>query len=80
MRAWRQRQWFVPALIRRVLPYEPVGSCSAAFVNSPGEGCQRNLSDEQAELFQAKLPLVLANHVGDRQVLTEAMRVALEGA
>jgi hypothetical protein len=43
-------------------------------------GCQRDLSDDQAELFQAKLLLVLANHVGDRQVLTEAMRVAREGA
>ncbi|MBL8349798.1 MAG: DUF2783 domain-containing protein [Burkholderiaceae bacterium] len=39
-------------------------------------GCQRDLSDEQAELFQARLLLVLANHVGDRQVLSEAMRVA----
>ncbi|MBX3618871.1 MAG: DUF2783 domain-containing protein [Rhizobacter sp.] len=38
--------------------------------------CQRGLSDDEAELFQAKLLLVLANHVGDRQVLTEAMRVA----
>lgn len=42
-------------------------------------GCQRSLSDEQAELFQAKLLLVLANHVGDRQVLSAAMRVAGEG-
>lgn len=39
-------------------------------------GCQRDLSDDQAELFQAMLLLVLANHVGNRQVLTEAMRVA----
>ena len=39
-------------------------------------GCQRDMSDEQAELFQARLLLVLANHVGDRQVLAEAMRVA----
>jgi hypothetical protein len=39
-------------------------------------GCQRNLSDEQAELFQARLLLVLANHVGDRQVLSAAMKVA----
>jgi len=38
--------------------------------------CQRDLSDEQAELFQARLLLVLANHVGDRQILSEAMRVA----
>ena len=41
-------------------------------------GCQRELSDDQAELFQARLLLVLANHVGDRKVLTEAMRVARE--
>lgn len=39
-------------------------------------GCQRDLSDEQAELFQVRLLLVLANHVGDRRVLSEAMRVA----
>ena len=39
-------------------------------------GSQRDLNDEQAELFQARLLLVLANHVGDRQVLSEAMRVA----
>jgi hypothetical protein len=42
-------------------------------------GCQRDLSDEQAELFRAKLLLVLANHVGDRQVLRAAMEVAREG-
>ncbi|GAB4561609.1 MAG: DUF2783 domain-containing protein [Rhizobacter sp.] len=39
-------------------------------------GYQRDLNDEQAELFQARLLLVLANHVGDRRVLSEAMRVA----
>ena len=38
--------------------------------------CQRDLDDEKALLFQAKLLLVLANHVGDRAVLTEAMQVA----
>ena len=38
--------------------------------------CQRDLSDDEAEMFQARLLLVLANHVGDRQVLSEAMRVA----
>ena len=42
-------------------------------------GCQRDMSDEQAELFQARLLLVLANHVGDRQVLSEAMHVAGAG-
>jgi len=37
---------------------------------------QRDLTDEQAELFQAKLLLVLANHVGDRSVLREAIATA----
>lgn len=40
---------------------------------------QRDLDDAQAELFQAKLLLVLANHVGDREVLREAMAVARRG-
>jgi hypothetical protein len=39
-------------------------------------GMQRDLDDEQAALFQARLLLVLANHVGDRAVLSEAMEVA----
>jgi len=39
-------------------------------------GMQRELDDEQATLFQARLLLVLANHVGDRAVLSQAMEVA----
>ena len=39
-------------------------------------GMQRELDDEQATLFQARLLLVLANHVGDRAVLAQAMEVA----
>ena len=39
-------------------------------------GMQRELDDEQATLFQARLLLVLANHVGDRALLTQAMQVA----
>jgi hypothetical protein len=39
----------------------------------------RDLGDEQAERFQAKLLLVLANHVGDRDVLREAIGVARRG-
>ncbi|GAB3772996.1 DUF2783 domain-containing protein [Ramlibacter monticola] len=39
-------------------------------------GMQRDLDEEQATLFQARLLLVLANHVGDRAVLTQAMEVA----
>lgn len=37
---------------------------------------QRNLPDDKAELFIAKFALALANHVGDRAVLSEAMALA----
>ena len=37
---------------------------------------QRDLSDEQADMMLAKLVLILANHVGDRAVLSEAMALA----
>ncbi|MBL8471977.1 MAG: DUF2783 domain-containing protein [Rhodocyclaceae bacterium] len=40
----------------------------------------RDLSDEQAAAFDARLILVLANHVGDLSLLREAMRVASEAA
>lgn len=37
---------------------------------------QRDMSDEQADMLMAKLVLILANHVGDRSVLTEAINLA----
>lgn len=37
---------------------------------------QRDLSDEQADLLLAKLVLILANHVGDRELLREALQLA----
>jgi len=37
---------------------------------------QRELSDAQAEMMTTKLVLILANHVGDRQVLSEAIALA----
>jgi Protein of unknown function (DUF2783) len=37
---------------------------------------QRDLSDEQVELMNAKLILLLANQVGDRATLTEAIALA----
>lgn len=37
---------------------------------------QRDLSDEQAEMFLAKFALILANHIGDRAVLSEAIALA----
>lgn len=36
----------------------------------------RELSDEQSALVNAKLILLLANHVGDMQVLREALALA----
>jgi hypothetical protein len=39
---------------------------------------QRDLSDDQADLLLAKLVLILANHVGDRDVLREAFALARE--
>lgn len=37
---------------------------------------QRDLSDDQAGSLMAKLVLLLANHVGDREVLAEALQLA----
>lgn len=39
---------------------------------------QRGLNDAEAEMLTTKLALILANHVGDRAVLTEAIAVALD--
>jgi hypothetical protein len=36
----------------------------------------RGLSDEQSELMNARLVLLLANHIGDLRVLREAIEVA----
>jgi len=37
---------------------------------------QRELSDEQADMMTTKLVLILANHVGDRALLREAIALA----
>ncbi len=39
----------------------------------------RDLSDEQSELLNARLILLLANHVGDIGTLREALAIAREG-
>jgi hypothetical protein len=39
----------------------------------------RGLSDEQSELLNARLILLLANHVGDLSVLREAIALARRG-
>ncbi|HMS27540.1 MAG TPA: DUF2783 domain-containing protein [Burkholderiaceae bacterium] len=38
---------------------------------------QRDMSDEQANIFSTKLVLILANHVGDNAVLNEAIKLAM---
>ena len=40
----------------------------------------RDLGDEQSAMVNARLILLLANHIGDISVLREALRVAREGA
>jgi hypothetical protein len=39
----------------------------------------RGLSDEQSELMNARLVLLLANHIGDLRVLQEAIAAARAG-
>ncbi len=39
----------------------------------------RDLSDEQSEMLNARLILLLANHIGDIAVLKEAMKIARDG-
>lgn len=45
-----------------------------ALINS-----HRDLSDEQSQLLNAKLILLLANHVGDIATLKQALILAREG-
>lgn len=40
----------------------------------------RDLDEAQSQLVNAKLILLLANHIGDMQVLHEALRLARQGA
>lgn len=41
--------------------------------------CYRDLDDHRVGLFNARLILLLANQIGDRSVLDEALRRAREG-
>lgn len=53
-----------------------------ANINKPDDFYQelidmhRDLSDEQSLSVNAKLILILANHIGDTNVLSEAMTIA----
>jgi hypothetical protein len=55
-------------------------------VYSPGDdfyelliATHRDLSDEQSELLNARLILILANHIGDIGTLRDALKIAREG-
>ena len=39
----------------------------------------RDLSDEQSAMVNARLILLLANHIGDISILREAMQIARDG-
>ncbi|MCA0425429.1 MAG: DUF2783 domain-containing protein [Proteobacteria bacterium] len=41
---------------------------------------QRDMTDEEASLMNCKLVILLANHIGDREALTEAIRLAARTA
>jgi hypothetical protein len=41
--------------------------------------CYRDLDDRQIGLFNARLILLLANQIGDRAILEEALQRAREG-
>lgn len=64
--------------------FEPGKRYFRAF--SPGDDfyemlieAHRDLSDEQSEMLNARLILLLANHIGDISVLREAMQIARTG-
>ena len=43
-------------------------------------GLHRNLTPERSQLVNSKLILLLANHIGDRVVLDQAIAKAVQGA
>ncbi len=64
--------------------FEPGKRYFRAF--SPGDDfyealieTHRDLTDEQSAMVNARLVLLLANHIGDISVLREAMRIARDG-
>ena len=59
---------------RHFRAYEPGDDFYQALIDT-----HRDLSDEQSALVNAKLVLLLANHIGDNSILREAMRIARDG-
>ena len=59
---------------RHVRAYTPGDDFYEALIDS-----HRDLSDEQSEQLNARLVLLLANHIGDLRVLREALAAARDG-
>jgi hypothetical protein len=59
---------------RPLRPYTPGDEFYEALIEA-----HRDLSDEQSRLVNARLILLLANHVGDLRVLREALQAARAG-
>jgi hypothetical protein len=59
---------------RFVRAYTPGDDFYEALIDS-----HRDLSDEQSEQLNARLVLLLANHIGDLRVLREALAIARDG-
>jgi len=65
---------FAEAGTRYFNAYSPGDDFYEMLINA-----HRDLSDEQSELLNARLILLLANHIGDIGVLREALVLAREG-
>jgi hypothetical protein len=59
---------------RHIRAYTPGDDFYEALIDS-----HRDLSDEQSEQLNARLVLLLANHIGDLRVLREALAAARDG-
>jgi hypothetical protein len=59
---------------RSVRAYTPGDDFYEALIDS-----HRDLSDAQSEQLNARLVLLLANHIGDLRVLREALAAARDG-
>ncbi len=68
-----QPNWGVPGQ-RWPNAYSPGDDFYEMLINA-----HQGLSDESSELLNARLVLLLANHVGDLRVLKEAIHLARQG-
>ncbi|MES2959486.1 MAG: DUF2783 domain-containing protein [Pseudomonadota bacterium] len=69
-----QPHFFNPSGARQRYAYSPGDDFYDALIAG-----HRGLSDEESELMQARLVLLLANHIGDLTLLREAIALARQG-